>query len=78
MRDDGVPSANVFAQQVEEMVWMKDVSYIEAVVIWCEERGLDPEVGAGLVKKSAPIKGKIEVEGEDLRMIRGDGGRRLF
>lgn len=78
MRDDGIPSANVFAQQVEEMVWMKDLSYIEAVVLWCEERGFDPEVGATLVKKSAPLKSKIEVEGEDLKMIKSNGGGRLF
>lgn len=69
MKDEGIPSANSFAIQIEEIVWTKDVSYIDAVVLWCESRGLEPEMAASLVKKSAPLKGKIQAEAEHLRLL---------
>jgi hypothetical protein len=69
MKDEGIPSANNFALQIEEMVWQADCSYVEAICIWCEERGLEPEMVASLVKKSAPLKAKIQVEAEALNLI---------
>jgi hypothetical protein len=63
-------SGNNFASQIEELVWDMDVSYLDAVLTWCEARGLEPEVGAELVKRSAPLKGKIQSEAEDLRFLK--------
>lgn len=76
MRDD-IPTANAFAYQIEEMVWDRDIPYTDAVLIWCERRGLEPEIAAGLVKKSAPLKAKIELEAEEARLIRSDRGNTL-
>lgn len=69
MKDDGIPSANSFAMQIEELVWQSDLSYTEAIVHWCEKRGLDPEQVAGLVRKSAPLKSKVQIEAERLNLI---------
>lgn len=75
MRDEGLPTTNAFAQQIEELVWDLDVPYMDAVILWCEKRGLEPEIGAGLVKKSAPLKAKIKLEAEELSFLPKSGGR---
>lgn len=77
MAIEDIPTANSFAHQIEEMVWESDISYIDAVVHWCEARGIELEVAADLIKKSAPIRLKIQTEAEDLKMIKGGGGNRL-
>jgi hypothetical protein len=63
-------SGNNFSQQIESLVWDLDVSYMEAVLHWCEKRGLEPEVGAELVKRSKPLLSKIQLEAEDLRFLK--------
>lgn len=65
-----IPSANTFAQEIEEIVWQKDITYMDAILIWCEDRGLEPEVGAELVKKTSPLKMKIQTEAEDLNFLK--------
>lgn len=69
MKDDGIPSANSFAMQIEDLVWQTDLTYTEAVVEWCEKRGLEPEQVAGLIRKSAPLKAKIQIEAERLNLL---------
>lgn len=68
--DLSLPSSNSFSQQIEEIVWMKDVPYMEAVLIWCEERGFEVEVAAELIKKVQPIKEAITAEAEGLKFIK--------
>jgi hypothetical protein len=62
-------SGNTFSEIIEEMVWEKDISYMDAVLKWCEDRGFEPEIGAELVKKSKPLAAKIQNEAEDLRFL---------
>ena len=68
--DVSLPSSNSFSNQIEEIVWMKDVPYMEAVLIWCEERGFEVETAAELVKKVVPIREAIASEAENLRFIK--------
>jgi hypothetical protein len=56
-----------FSNEVEELVWMKDIDYIEAVIILCQKLGLEIESVATLL--SPAIKSKIEEEAEVLRLI---------
>jgi hypothetical protein len=58
-----------FAQQIEEIVKTKKISYLDAVELWCDDNGKDISVGAELVKKSLVIKEKIRVEAEDLNLL---------
>lgn len=78
MRDEGIPSANSFAYQIEELVWERDVSYMDAILIWCEKRGVEPEVVATLVRKSAPLKAKLQVEAETLNLLPRSGNTLPF
>ena len=57
-----------FSMQIEEMVYMKDIPYIEAVVMYCEETGFEIETAAKLV--SGVLKSKIKLEAEDLHYLK--------
>lgn len=59
---------NRFSMAIEEMVYMKDIPYIDAVVIYCEETGFDIETAAKLV--SGVLKSKIQLEAEDLHYLK--------
>ena len=52
---------------IEEMVYMKDIPYIDAIVMYCEETGFEIETAAKLV--SGVLKSKIQIEAEDLHFI---------
>lgn len=56
-----------FSISIEEIVQEKGVSYIDAIVMYCEETGYEVEVIAKLV--SANLKSKIRVEAEDLHFL---------
>ena len=58
---------NRFSMAIEEMVYMKDIPYIDAIVMYCEESGFEVEVAAKLV--SGVLKSKIQIEAEDLHYI---------
>lgn len=57
-----------FSMAIEEMVYMKDIPYIDAVVMYCEETGFEIETAAKLV--SGVLKSKIKLEAEDLHFIK--------
>lgn len=50
-------------------------SYVDAIVRWCEDRGLEPEVGAEMAQKFPLIRSRLQMEAEDLRLIKSDGAR---
>lgn len=56
-----------FSMRIEEMVWMKDISYMEAVVMFCEETGFEIELAAKLI--SGALKSKIKIEAESLHFL---------
>ena len=59
---------NKFSMAIEEMVYMKDIPYIDAVVMYCEETGFEIETAAKLV--SGVLKSKIKLEAEDLHYLK--------
>lgn len=58
---------NRFSMEIEELVYMKDISYIDAVIIYCEQTGFEIESAARLI--STVLKSKIQTEAEDLHYI---------
>jgi hypothetical protein len=56
-----------FSRYIEEMVYQNDIPYIDAVVQYCEETGLEIESAAILV--SDTLKAKIQFEAEDLHYL---------
>jgi hypothetical protein len=56
-----------FSMRIEELVWMKDISYMEAVVLYCEETGFEVELAAKLI--SGALKSKIKLEAQELNFL---------
>lgn len=59
-----------FIKEIEDIVWDKDVSYMDAILFWCESRNVEIEQGAALAKKSIVLKSKLEEEAEKLNFMK--------
>ena len=57
-----------FSMEIEELVYMKDIPYIDAVVEYCEMTGFEIETAAKLV--SGVLKSKIKLEAEELHYLK--------
>jgi hypothetical protein len=62
-----------FSLAIEEMVSDTDYNYIEAIVEYCRETGLEIEVAATLI--SANLKSKVESDAMDNNMLKEKGAR---
>ncbi len=58
---------NKFSMAIEERVYMDDIPYIDAVVLYCEEKNFEIEVAAKLI--SGVLKSKIETEARALHFL---------
>lgn len=59
---------NNFSMAIEELVYMKDIPYIDAICMYCEENGFEVEIAAKLV--SGVLKSKVQLEAEDLHYLK--------
>ncbi len=66
-----------FAMTIEQLVVQDDISYLDAIICVMEKENLDEETVAKLVKKNSVIKVKLELESEELNLIRSDTGNTL-
>lgn len=56
-----------FSLTIEEIVWEKDISYMEAIILHCEKTGFEIELAAKLI--SGVLKSKIKIEAEELNFL---------
>ena len=56
-----------FSLEIEKIVKEKKISYMDAVLWYCEQNDIDPGTVSSLVSKS--LKEKIKVEAVDLRLL---------
>lgn len=56
-----------FSLSIETMVSKKNIPYMDAIIMYCEERGLELELAAKLV--SGALKSKIQIEAEELHFL---------
>ena len=64
-----------FTTSVEELVIEKHLSYIDAVVYFCQENHLEPDLIKGLI--TPPLKEKIKAEAIGLRFLKEESGAKL-
>lgn len=64
-----------FSLNIEKMVKEKGISYIDAIVLYCEKHGLETDVAAKLI--AGTLKSKIKVEAEGLNFLPKSTTRRL-
>lgn len=65
-----VAAANTFNEEIETLRKTKNLEYIDAVIHWCETNKLEVEFAAGLIKKDAVFKSKIQVEAENVNLMK--------
>jgi hypothetical protein len=63
-------SNTFFVQEIETLCQTKSIEYIDAVVYWCEKNNVEVEYAAALIKKDPVFKSKIEVEAENLNILK--------
>ena len=59
---------NKFALLIEEKVKTKRMSYMDAIILYCEENGIDPGNTKALINKT--LKEKIAYEAQSLNMLK--------
>ena len=66
-----------FANEIEDLVWMKYISYTESVIMWCERNSYEVEAVALLIKKDPVLRSKIKVEAETSNLLKSKRGSSL-
>ena len=61
-------SKDKFAEEIETLVLNTSMSYIEAIVEYCEERGIEVESVSKLISK--PLKEKLKYEATELNYLK--------
>lgn len=56
-----------FQQEIENLVAGTDYNYLEAIVEYCNQTGMEIELASSLVNKD--LKAKIAIDAENLNML---------
>jgi hypothetical protein len=59
-----------FANIIESICLEKDVGYIDAIILWCEEHEVEPEAVAIHIEQNQSLKSKIQTEAENMNVIK--------
>jgi predicted metallopeptidase len=54
---------------IEEIVSKHNISYIDAVVLYCEKNNIEIESLAKLIKSNTMLKAKLQLEAESLNFL---------
>lgn len=65
-----IQTSSTFVDDVELLCKSKNMDYIDAVVMWCENNKIEVEYIANLIKKDPVMKSKIQVEAENLNVLK--------
>lgn len=58
-----------FTKEIEKLVLTRKMEYIDAVIYFCEQRGLDVESAASLIRNNSKLKASIQLEAEKLNYL---------
>ena len=70
MKLTNIKTSSDFIIDIEKIVKDKHVDYFEAVIYYCERNNIEVETAAALVKQSGVLKARIQVEAENLNMMK--------
>ena len=65
-----IQMSNTFIEDIEDLCRTKNMEYIDAVLMWCESNKIEVEYIAGLIKKDPVMKSKIQIEAENLNVLK--------
>jgi|TARA_Y100000287_G_scaffold76664_1_gene60689 hypothetical protein len=63
-----IVTPNKFALLIEDIVRTKRISYIDAVILYCEKNNIDPSTTKSMINKN--LKEKIAFEAQGLNMLK--------
>lgn len=68
-----IRSPTAFMQEIDKLVDEDGMEYIEAIVYYCEVNDIEIETAASLIKGSAKMKAKVQIEAENLNYLPKSG-----
>ena len=64
-----IKSPTQFMQEIDKLVDENKMEYIDAVIYFCTLNDIEIETAASLIKGSAKMKAKIQLEAEELNYL---------
>lgn len=68
-----IKSPTSFMQEIDKLVEEEGLEYIEAIIYYCEVNDIEIETAASLIKGSAKMKAKVQIEAENLNYLPRSG-----
>ena len=65
-----VNSNSIFSIEIEKLVSKNKIEYIDAIVYWCEKNNVEVEYAAGIIKKDPVLRSKLQIEAENLNILK--------
>jgi len=65
-----VVDANGFYNYIDGLVQEHRLSYLDAIVYYCEKNNMEIEVAASLIRSNYRIKSHLQNEGQDLNFLK--------
>ena len=69
MFDDATTKMQDFVEVIEDLVWKHDISYMDAVLQYCENSSIEVESIAKYIKNNDMLRSNIEFEAEALNYL---------
>ena len=70
MKIVNIKSSSDFVREIEKLVITKNIEFFDAVLHYCEMNNIEVETAASLVKQNAALKAKIQIEAENLNLMK--------
>ena len=70
MKIANIKSSADFVKEIDKLASVKGLTYFDAVMHYCETNNIEVETVASLIKQSAVLKAKIQLEAENLNLVR--------
>jgi hypothetical protein len=70
MKISNIRTSADFVKEIDKLVISKNITFFDAVILFCESNNIEIETAASLVKQSTVLKAKIQVEAENLNMVK--------
>lgn len=64
-----VTSSSNFSLEIEELVTKHNITYMDAIILFCEKNNVEIESIASLVKNNSKVKFKLQEEAESLNFL---------
>jgi len=63
-------SSNSIIAEINNLCNTSNIPYIDAIVHWCEKNKVEIEYAAGIIKKDPVMRAKLQMEAENLNIIK--------